>query len=147
MIQLKRKDLTKVRAELYERQGGKCILCERSFDDIQDTPCVDHCHQSGYVRALLCRHCNSQAGKIENRAIRAKQGLTKMEWLNNFHTYITAEHTEYLHPSVAPKAPKLGKRLFNKIKKHYPKIEYPKSGKITKKIQELINRLEAEDLL
>lgn len=141
MKQLKAADMSEVREMLVKRQNGKCVLCERDFKDIDDTACVDHDHTSGQIRAALCRHCNGIAGKIENRANRAKQGLTKLQWLNNFHAYINAEQTELIHPSNAPKAPILQKRLFNKIKKFYPTLTYPVSGRITKRIQSCIDVL------
>lgn len=37
---------------LMDRQEGKCALCERMPE------CVDHCHERGVVRGLLCNSCN-----------------------------------------------------------------------------------------
>jgi hypothetical protein len=47
---------------LYEKQGGKCAICKKSFD----TLCVDHCHTSNKVRGLLCNNCNSGIGYLED---------------------------------------------------------------------------------
>ena len=45
---------------LYERQGGCCLICRRF-----DRPLVvDHCHDSGLVRGLLCSQCNSAIGLL-----------------------------------------------------------------------------------
>lgn len=41
--------------DIFDLQGGKCALCgkisERRFD-------VDHDHETGEIRGLLCRKCN-----------------------------------------------------------------------------------------
>jgi hypothetical protein len=40
---------------MLERQDNACAVCERSFTK---TPLIDHCHQTGRVRGLLCARCN-----------------------------------------------------------------------------------------
>lgn len=151
-IQLKPSELDTVRQELLKKQNNKCILCERDFaGDL--IACVDHDHVSGHVRAVLCTWCNANAGKIEQRANRAKQNLTSMAWLMNFYKYITADHTNYLHPSEIPKKPKVKKTSFNKMiklfKEKYPKKkvpDYPKSGTLTKSLEKLFEEFNIEDV-
>ena len=41
--------------ELFESQGGKCALCQKV---VVGSLCVDHCHDCGKVRGLLCHKCN-----------------------------------------------------------------------------------------
>ena len=50
---------------MFNDQGGKCYLCgihalelDRAFD-------VDHDHETGKVRKLLCSYCNKLLGQIE----------------------------------------------------------------------------------
>jgi hypothetical protein len=43
---------------MFARQGGACAICKRTGL----TLCVDHCHLTGEVRALLCIRCNSAIG-------------------------------------------------------------------------------------
>lgn len=43
---------------MYLLQGGKCAICSAHFG----TLCVDHCHDSGRVRGLLCKPCNLVLG-------------------------------------------------------------------------------------
>jgi len=56
--------------ELYERmlaeQGG-CAICRRELDGARDTV-VDHDHNTGAVRGLLCRPCNTLLGMAQDRA-------------------------------------------------------------------------------
>lgn len=58
-----------VRAMLWRRQGGKCPLCELRIDlsvtGKGSDYAMDHCHETGEVRALLHRSCNSMEGKVK----------------------------------------------------------------------------------
>lgn len=42
---------------MFEEQKGRCKICH-SGEDL----CVDHCHQTGKIRGLLCRDCNKALG-------------------------------------------------------------------------------------
>lgn len=48
-------------SSLLEKQGGKCAICNITPDY---NLCVDHNHQSGKVRGLLCRSCNKAIGQL-----------------------------------------------------------------------------------
>ncbi|MFN8036229.1 MAG: endonuclease domain-containing protein [Acidimicrobiia bacterium] len=45
---------------LLENQRGACAICHASPDDIQFH--VDHDHETGEVRGLLCMRCNNALG-------------------------------------------------------------------------------------
>lgn len=46
---------------MLEEQDGGCAICGRETD----YPLyVDHCHEGGRVRGLLCATCNSGIGKF-----------------------------------------------------------------------------------
>lgn len=47
-------------AALQERQGFLCCICQQKKRLI-----VDHCHQTGLVRGLLCYRCNIGVGWFE----------------------------------------------------------------------------------
>ena len=49
------------RQKMTEDQNGKCAICDLELDNGKYT-CVDHCHETGKVRKLLCRSCNILIG-------------------------------------------------------------------------------------
>lgn len=60
-------------AEMFAAQGGRCAACERTAGRRQLA--VDHDHDTGEVRALLCGSCNSALGLLqESPAIIARLG-------------------------------------------------------------------------
>lgn len=50
---------------LYEAQGGVCYICQRATGKARRLA-VDHDHQTGYVRGLLCKPCNSILAHIRD---------------------------------------------------------------------------------
>lgn len=53
-------------AQLYEFQGGFCALCRRATGASRKLS-VDHDHQTGLVRGLLCRPCNTLLGHARDK--------------------------------------------------------------------------------
>jgi hypothetical protein len=49
--------------ELLERQNSVCALCGGP-EPTSRSLAVDHCHESGRVRGLLCTVCNTALGKL-----------------------------------------------------------------------------------
>ena len=49
--------------KMFEQQGGVCAICK--LPDINSRLHVDHCHDTGKVRKLLCRRCNMVLGRVE----------------------------------------------------------------------------------
>lgn len=50
--------------EMLERQGGGCAICGKPPGDIALH--VDHCHETGRVRGLLCFSCNAGLGQFKH---------------------------------------------------------------------------------
>jgi hypothetical protein len=65
----KRKQVAKYNISIIEfdqmlyKQNNKCAICQHEF---KDTPCVDHNHNTGKVRGLLCRKCNLGIGFLKD---------------------------------------------------------------------------------
>ena len=53
-------------AALLVAQAGRCAICVTPMCE----PCVDHCHDTGRVRGLLCRSCNLGIGLLGDDAER-----------------------------------------------------------------------------
>jgi hypothetical protein len=54
--------------EILLRQGGRCAIC-RSSEASKSTDhrfSVDHDHETGQVRGLLCKRCNSALGHFQD---------------------------------------------------------------------------------
>ena len=54
-------------AALIARQGGLCAICHVVFDDAGDRShriCVDHDHETGENRGLLCHNSNVGLGHL-----------------------------------------------------------------------------------
>lgn len=48
---------------MIARQNGLCLICLRPLGD---TPHVDHCHDTGAVRGVLCFNCNGGLGQFRD---------------------------------------------------------------------------------
>lgn len=66
--------------EMLAKQNGCCALCEREPTD------VDHCHETGKVRGLLCRACNQALGRVE----------TVPGWVDRVKNYLIDDGTRRL---------------------------------------------------
>jgi hypothetical protein len=53
-------------AEMLARQNGVCAICGEPPKDGQKLA-VDHCHEKGHVRALLCTPCNTAISHFESK--------------------------------------------------------------------------------
>mgnify|MGYP001767355964 CR=1 FL=1 len=69
-----RYDLTPEQVEeMRKMQGGKCALCPTELKKFH----VDHCHNTGKVRGLLCHRCNIRLG-----------GWDDIDWRNRAIQYL-----------------------------------------------------------
>lgn len=70
-------------ATMREQQGERCVICDRQFTEKGGTrPCVDHCHSSGKVRAILCNGCNAMLGHAQDSPARLRAAA---EYLESHH--------------------------------------------------------------
>lgn len=101
---LKHKDVALVRAELLAKQHGKCALCGIKLTTAKGrlNQCLDHCHSTGFIRAVLCKNCNRAEGKIKTSANMAKRGGSHVMWLQRLAAYWILHETpqhNLIHPT------------------------------------------------
>ncbi len=58
-------------AAMLAAQGGKCAICHGGPNGPGTRLHVDHCHNGGQVRGLLCSKCNTAVGLLDNDPARA----------------------------------------------------------------------------
>ena len=71
-------DATTFRA-LYDSQGGQCPICDRTFPAFEERSkqySVDHDHETGKVRGLLCQECNKALGFAHDDIDRLKRMIS-----------------------------------------------------------------------
>ncbi len=62
--------------QMRDAQGGACLICQCVS---AETLCVDHCHDTGRVRGLLCRRCNLALGYVRESAAVARSLVSYIE--------------------------------------------------------------------
>jgi hypothetical protein len=158
--ELTQKEFKKLRYEQWIKQGKCCPILKQRI--LYRKAVFDHKHKNkkeeigedgkGLLRGVLHFQANSWEGKITNAFKRYglhKFNISLPEALRNLAEYIDNPpmKQEYMHPSERPKPKKLGKREYNRICKYYFQIfprrkklpGYPKSGKMSKRFEELLN--------
>lgn len=60
------------------RSEGRCNLCEQCFSSSGNTH-IDHCHETGRVRGLLCQRCNTALGTLGDTPDALRHAITYME--------------------------------------------------------------------
>jgi len=61
--------------KLFKKQKGCCAICKRLQSDSKRKFAVDHDHQTGNVRGLLCLSCNVKFSWYQNN----KMSITQYE--------------------------------------------------------------------
>lgn len=67
---------------MLDTQGGACAICGVSRAESERRFAVDHCHDSGRVRGILCDHCNRLLSRMERDP----------DWLARAREYMAAPH-------------------------------------------------------
>lgn len=66
-IKLKTTEVEGYKLSLLEAQGWKCPLCGGSLRAVKPINRVlDHDHDTGFCRAVVCRGCNGAEGKVKS---------------------------------------------------------------------------------
>ncbi len=123
--QAKSKTIKPLREAYQNRQKDKCAMCGNLIKD----PTLDHTHVkkvkgTGLIRNVLCSQCNTFLARIENNASRHSIQVCDLpEILRNTATHLE-EEKNVIHPTEQPKRKKVGKREWNRVRKHYFNV-YP----------------------
>jgi len=169
--ELKQKDILPLKTKLHKQNNGVCPLLgvpvpldEMTLDHIHKLKSESYAPDKGTIRNAIEFRANALEGKITNNWRRyygsdeSKHPVDLPTYLRNLADYLEAgaytENGEYfIHPSEVPKAPKVMKSKFNKMVKlfelKYPKRklpEYPKSKKLTKKLEKLFAEFNINDV-
>jgi len=70
--------------EMNLAQNNKCAICHKEETRIGRGGeicrlCIDHDHETGKIRALLCHDCNTGIGKFQDDIILMKKAITYLE--------------------------------------------------------------------
>jgi len=96
-MKLKPKDIKPLREQLLVEQQGLCAICHEQIDPLEAV--LDHCHKTGYIRAVLHRGCNAFIGPIENNQARNKITPDRLDMiLSNYLEYVST-HKPLTHPT------------------------------------------------
>lgn len=87
---------------LITKQSRLCAICGKPIDmtltGVKSDMVVDHCHETGLIRGILHKSCNSAEGKVVNAAGRWGAKSTKYEdvipFLENLVEYLKTSYTE-----------------------------------------------------
>lgn len=158
LIEMKQKEISLLKEKLHKKNNGICPLLD--IEVPLEKMALDHIHklkaeqpspQKGTVRNAIEFRANAMEGKITNNwkryfgADESNHPISLPDFLRNLADYLEAGAYEdedgmyYVHPTEVEKPKNVSKRQYNKLKKVYDKRaqfpEYPKSKKLTKKLE------------
>ena len=55
--------------EMLVQQKDACKICKTHTNNLKRKLFVDHCHETGKVRGLLCQHCNTMLGNAKDNLL------------------------------------------------------------------------------
>ena len=165
LYQLRPSEIKKARDAIAAKQDGRCYVCQESFLNSKATPCLDHQHKrkrsdpngvdgAGCLRGVLCSACNVLEGKIWNVSYRHKRTKHQIPTLlRRLALYYEEGWYPCIHPSEKPRAPKVSKLQYNRLKKKLlerrpnakmPPFPQTKAKKITKALEKLFTEFDID---
>jgi hypothetical protein len=76
---------------LLAAQDWHCPICGKIIEPNSSDACLDHEHETGKIRGVLCRGCNLYIGKYGDNIIGVSKGImanTENELLPNAYGYL-----------------------------------------------------------
>lgn len=65
--------------QMLAAQNGRCAICQTTTPGGRGAFNVDHCHDTGKVRDLLCMDCNTGLGKLKHNPALLRQAADYIE--------------------------------------------------------------------
>lgn len=72
--------------EKLREQNSRCAICDIHHDDVKNKRlryfklCVDHDHNTGKTRGLLCPHCNLMLGQANDNIERLQEAIEYLKY-------------------------------------------------------------------
>lgn len=67
-------------ARLFAEQEGRCAICQKELDlHASRKWCIDHNHDTGQVRGILCYPCNVAIGQFQDSPAMLMRAITYLE--------------------------------------------------------------------
>lgn len=70
--------------EMFNRQNGKCAICGTHQSKLPRNLAVDHNHNTGKIRGLLCFNCNYGLGRFHDNIDHLKNAITYLSTSDSF---------------------------------------------------------------
>ena len=64
--------------KMFKSQKGRCLICDRHQRQFKFRLCVDHDHETGKIRGLLCNGCNRGLGIYQTRKYKYEKYLNRI---------------------------------------------------------------------
>ena len=64
---------------ILQEQNGVCAICDESEPVVNRSLSVDHDHETGKIRGLLCSNCNPGIGKFKEKIELLKKAVAYLE--------------------------------------------------------------------
>lgn len=61
---------------MVEQQSRLCLICQKPETKKGNRLSVDHCHQTGKIRGLLCNECNTGLGLFQDDPFRLDRAIS-----------------------------------------------------------------------
>lgn len=110
---IKSSEIATIRKRIIAIQGGLCPICDVNLINTGKIPALDHDHDHGHIRGVLCANCNGLEGKVSNLAVRGKRNMTYLQWLERLVAYLklhATDRTGLVHPTHLTEDEKREKR-------------------------------------
>lgn len=65
--------------KIFNDQNGKCAICGTFQEDLERRLAIDHDHNSGKIRGLLCNSCNNGLGRFKDSVENLKRATAYLE--------------------------------------------------------------------